>query len=52
MSNISDIESMTPRQRVLNALHGKPVDRTPVANPTNVATVELMQNSQQPGTQN
>ena len=42
MSNISDIESMTPRQRVLNALHGKPVDRTPVANPTNVATVELM----------
>ena len=42
MNNMSDIESMTPRQRVLNALHGKPVDRTPVANPTNVATVELM----------
>ena len=35
-------ETMTPRERVLNALAGKPVDRTPVANPTNVATVELM----------
>ena len=42
MRDISDIESMTPKQRVLNALNGKPVDRTPVANPTNVATVELM----------
>ena len=36
------VETMTPRQRVLNALEGKPVDRPPVANPTNVATVELM----------
>ena len=35
-------ETMTPRERVLNALAGKPVDRTPVSNPTNVATVELM----------
>ena len=35
-------ETMTPRERVLNSLAGKPVDRTPVANPTNVATVELM----------
>ena len=35
-------ETMTPRERVLNALTGKPVDRTPVSNPTNVATVELM----------
>ena len=35
-------ESMTPRERVMNALAGLPVDRTPVANPTNVATVELM----------
>ena len=35
-------ETMTPRERVLNALAGRPVDRTPVANPTNVATVELM----------
>ena len=36
------VETMKPRERVLNALTGKPVDRTPVANPTNVATVELM----------
>ena len=36
------IETMKPRERVLNALTGKPVDRPPVANPTNVATVELM----------
>ncbi len=36
------VETMTPRERVLNALAGKPVDRTPVCNPTNVATVELM----------
>ena len=35
-------ETMTPRERVMNALNGKPVDRTPVSNPTNVATVELM----------
>jgi [methyl-Co(III) methanol-specific corrinoid protein]:coenzyme M methyltransferase len=35
-------ETMTPRERVMNALAGKPVDRPPVANPTNVATVELM----------
>ena len=36
------VETMTPRERVMNALAGLPVDRTPVANPTNVATVELM----------
>jgi len=36
------VETMTPKERVMNALTGKPVDRTPVANPTNVATVELM----------
>ena len=36
------VETMKPRERVMNALAGKPVDRTPVANPTNVATVELM----------
>ena len=35
-------ETMTPRERVLNALAGKPVDRPPVCNPTNVATVDLM----------
>ncbi len=36
------VETMTPRERVLKALAGEPVDRTPVANPTNVSTVELM----------
>ena len=36
------MKQMTSRERVLNALAGKPVDRTPVANPTSVATVELM----------
>ena len=36
------VETMTPKERVMNALAGRPVDRTPVANPTNVATVELM----------
>ena len=35
-------ETMTPKERVMNALNGNPVDRTPIANPTNVATVELM----------
>ena len=35
-------ETMTPRQRVMNVLTGVPVDRPPVCNPTNVATVELM----------
>lgn len=33
---------MTSRQRVLAALNRQPVDRTPVCNPTSVATVELM----------
>ena len=36
------VESMTPKERVLNALALKPVDRTPIANPTKVATVDLM----------
>ena len=36
------IETMTTKERVMSALAGRPVDRTPVANPTNVATVELM----------
>jgi [methyl-Co(III) methanol-specific corrinoid protein]:coenzyme M methyltransferase len=35
-------ETMTPRERVLAALAGRPVDRPPIANPTNVMTVELM----------
>ncbi len=34
--------TMTSRDRVLAALAGEPVDRVPVCNPTNVATVELM----------
>jgi MtaA/CmuA family methyltransferase len=33
---------MTSRERTLAALRREPVDRTPVVNPTSVATVELM----------
>ncbi|MBI3681613.1 MAG: MtaA/CmuA family methyltransferase [Acidobacteria bacterium] len=33
---------MTSRQRVLAGLRRQPVDRTPVCNPTSIATVELM----------
>ena len=40
--NTHTVESMTSRQRVLAALRRDPVDRTPVCNPTSVATVELM----------
>ncbi len=36
------VGTMTSRQRVLAALKREPVDRTPVCNPTSVATVELM----------
>ena len=36
------VPPMTGRERVLAALDRKPVDRTPVCNPTSVATVELM----------
>lgn len=36
------IVPMTSRERVLAALKRQPVDRTPVCNPTSVATVELM----------
>jgi [methyl-Co(III) methanol-specific corrinoid protein]:coenzyme M methyltransferase len=36
------VETMTPRERTMAALNRQPVDRAPVANPTNVATVELM----------
>ncbi len=36
------IEAMTSRERVLAALRREAVDRTPVCNPTSVATVELM----------
>ncbi|MEC8992493.1 MAG: uroporphyrinogen decarboxylase family protein, partial [Candidatus Latescibacterota bacterium] len=34
--------SMNGRQRVLAALRGEATDRTPICNPTSVATVELM----------
>ena len=33
---------MSGRERVLAALKREPVDRTPICNPTSVATVELM----------
>lgn len=36
------VPPMTSRQRVLAALNRQPVDRTPVCNPTSVATLELM----------
>ena len=36
------VKSMTGRERVLAALNNEPTDRTPVCNPTSVATVELM----------
>ena len=36
------MEKMNSRDRVLAALSGEKVDRTPVCNPTNIATVELM----------
>lgn len=34
---------MTPRRCFLNALAGRAVDRTPVANPTSLVTLELQQ---------
>ena len=36
------VSPMTGRERVLAALAREPVDRTPVCNPTSIATVELM----------
>jgi MtaA/CmuA family methyltransferase len=36
------VKPMTSRERVVAALKREPVDRTPVCNPTSVATVELM----------
>jgi MtaA/CmuA family methyltransferase len=41
-TNTQVAEKLTSRERVLNALNGLPVDRPPVANPTSVATVEMM----------
>ncbi len=40
--NASVTKPMKGRERVLAALRREPVDRTPVCNPTSVATVELM----------
>ena len=34
--------TLTAKERTMRALAGEPVDRPPVTNPTNVATVELM----------
>ena len=39
---VAEAKSMTSRERVMAALRREPVDRTPVCNPTSVATVELM----------
>ena len=36
------VGTMTSRERVLAALRREPVDRTPLVNPTSIATVELM----------
>ncbi len=45
---MAHVTPMTSRQRVLAALRREPVDRTPVCNPTSVATVELMDLVQAP----
>ena len=42
MPDEKSVKPMTGRERVLAALKREPVDRTPVCNPTSVATVELM----------
>ena len=39
---MANVTPMTSRERVLAALQRAPVDRTPVCNPTSIATVELM----------
>ncbi len=39
---MAHVPSMNSRERVLAALNRQPVDRTPLCNPTSVATVELM----------
>jgi MtaA/CmuA family methyltransferase len=36
------MEKLNSKQRVMNAIKGLPVDRVPAVNPTNIATVELM----------
>lgn len=42
MNQTQPVKEMTSRERVLAALRRESVDRTPVCNPTSVATVELM----------
>jgi len=42
------VGAMTSRERVLAALRRQPVDRTPVVNPTSVATVDLMDRTAAP----
>ncbi len=42
MSETAQVPPMTSRERVLAALRREPVDRTPLVNPTSMATVELM----------
>lgn len=44
----SSVERMTPRRRVVSAVMGGRVDRVPVANPTSVATVALMDLAEAP----
>lgn len=38
-----EVVAMTPRERFMNALGRREVDRTPVANPTSLVTVELQE---------
>jgi MtaA/CmuA family methyltransferase len=42
MTEAASPATMTSRERVLAALRREPVDRTPLVNPTSIATVELM----------
>jgi len=42
VTSSTQVKPMTSRERVLAALRREPVDRTPVCNPTSVATIELM----------
>ena len=48
MTTAVPVAPMTSRERVLAALRREPVDRTPVVNPTSVATVELMDLAEAP----
>jgi len=40
---MNTLRSMTPRQRLLSAVHNAPVDRTPVGSVTSVANLEQME---------